>query len=134
MQDALGIVSEFIDAMDANTDGIAVAFRRWFTPSTVWDNVGLAKTQGVDEAIALINQFGATLGVAAMRFELLAIASVGNKVLTERIDHMFDASGNLLASLPLMGIFELDVDGKIRRWSDYFDTAGFQAGWGGTAN
>lgn len=126
-------VSEFIAAMNADTDGIAVAYRRWFTPSTVWDNVGFAKTEGVDAAIALINQLSATLGMAAMRFELLAIASVGNTVLTERIDYMFDASGNLLASIPLMGIFELDVDGKIKRWSDYFDTAGFQAGLAGTA-
>lgn len=131
MQDALSIVREFIAAMDADTDGIVAAYRRWFTPSTVWDNVGFAKTEGVDEAIALINQLGANLGMASMRFELLAIASVGDKVLTERIDYMYDASGDLLASIPLMGIFELDLDGKIMRWSDYFDTAGFQAGLAG---
>ena len=134
MKNALAIVSEFIAAMDADTDGIVAAYRRWFTPSTVWDNVGFAKTEGVDEAIALINQLGANLGMASMRFELLAIASVGDKVLTERIDYMYDASGNLLASIPLMGIFELDLDGKIMRWSDYFDTAGFQAGLADTTN
>lgn len=132
MQDSLSIVSEFIAAMDADTDGIAAAYRRWFTPSTVWENVGYTKTEGVDEAIALIYQLGENSGMAAMKFELLAIASVGDKVLTERIDYMYDASGNLLASIPLMGIFELDLDGKIMRWSDYFDTAGFQAGLAGT--
>ncbi|KQP47046.1 MULTISPECIES: limonene-1,2-epoxide hydrolase family protein [unclassified Methylobacterium] len=134
MHDALTVVSEFMAALDADTNGIAAAYRRWFTPSTVWDNVGFAKTEGVDQAIALIDQIAVNFGMATMKFEVLAIAAVGNKVLTERIDYMYDASGNLLATIPLMGILEVDTDGKITRWSDYFDTAGFQAGLAKPAN
>lgn len=128
MNDALAIVGDFIAAMNADTDGIVAAYRRAFTASTIWDNVGFARTEGVDQAVGLIGQLGSNMGMASMKFELLAIAAVGNKVLTERIDYMYDAAGNQLASIPLMGIFELDADGKIARWSDYFDTAGFQAG------
>ncbi len=134
MNDALDIVGEFISAMNADIKGIADAYRRWFTPSTVWDNVGFARTEGLDQALALIDQLGAGMGMASMKFELLAIAAVGEKVLTERIDYLYDASGNTIASIPLMGIFELDADGKIKRWSDYFDTAGFQAGMAGGAS
>ncbi len=134
MSNAIDIVSEFVSAMNADTKGITEAYRRWFTPSTIWDNVGFAKTEGLDQALALIDQLGAGMGMASMKFELLAIAAVGDKVLTERIDYMYDASGNTIASIPLMGIFELDADGKIKRWSDYFDTAGFQAGMAGAAS
>ncbi|KQN69653.1 limonene-1,2-epoxide hydrolase family protein [Sphingomonas sp. Leaf62] len=131
MSDPVAVVGEFVSAMNADTNGMIEACRRYFTPSTIWNNVGFARTVGADEAIGLINQLGANMGMAAMKFDLLAIAAVGNKVLTERIDYMLDASGNTLATIPLMGIFELDADGKISRWSDYFDTAGFQAGSAG---
>lgn len=100
------------------------AFHTYFTPTTVWDNVGWAKTTGIDEAMALTDRFEAETGASAFRAEMLAIASQGNRVLTERIDYMLDAEGNDLKAFQLMGIFEVE-DGKISAWRDYFDTAGF---------
>jgi limonene-1,2-epoxide hydrolase len=52
---------------------------------------------------------------------MLAIAVVGRKVLTERVDHMLDADGKKIDLLRVMGIFEVDDNGKITRWRDYFD-------------
>ena len=46
MNDALAIVGDFIAAMNADTDGIVAAYRRAFTASTIWDNVGFARTGG----------------------------------------------------------------------------------------
>ena len=54
----------------------------------------------------------------------LAVAQIGGKVLTERVDHILDADGKPAMSIPVMGIFETQ-DGKITAWRDYFDTAGF---------
>jgi limonene-1,2-epoxide hydrolase len=50
-------------------------------------------------------------------------------VLTERIDHMIDASGKVLLSAPVMGTFEIE-NGKIAAWRDYFDSRGALAAQG----
>jgi limonene-1,2-epoxide hydrolase len=127
MSDALAIVTEFMEGMCGNKDEVAAAFHRWFTPTTEWENVGLATTRGPEEALQLMSGFEGSIGVVRMNFETLAIAAVGNKVLTERIDHMLDADGKTLGSIRLMGIFEVDGNGKISRWTDYFDAIGLNA-------
>lgn len=109
-------------AMWAEPGGPEAAVRGWFTPETVWENVGLARTTGIDEALALNAQFGAMFGMATIGIENLAVAEVGDKVLTERIDSLIDGEGRVIGAFPCMGIFEL-ADGKITAWRDYFDSA-----------
>jgi limonene-1,2-epoxide hydrolase len=53
--------------------------------------------------------------------DMLALAEVGNKVLTERLDKLYAADGTLVMAAPVMGIFEV-ANGKITGWRDYFDT------------
>lgn len=96
------------------------AFRDTFTPSTVWENVGMATTTGVDEALALNRSFEETLGMASIRAENLAVAADGNRVLTERIDHLLDGEGRAIMSARCMGVFEVE-DGKIVAWRDFFE-------------
>ena len=109
-------------AMWAQPGGPEAAVRRWFTPETVWENVGLAKTIGIDEALALNAMFGERFGMATIGIENLALAEVGAKVLTERIDSLIDGEGRVIGAFPCMGIFEVE-GGKIAAWRDYFDTA-----------
>jgi limonene-1,2-epoxide hydrolase len=101
--------------------GLDQAFRDYFTDTTVWENVGWATTTGAEEAIALNHGYEEALGMAAIRVENLAVAESGNKVLTERIDHILDKDGNVLVAPKVMGIFEVE-GGKIAAWRDYFDT------------
>ena len=105
--------------------GFVTAVREWFTPATVYENIGMSKTTGVEEAAAFAEQFVTGSGAVAIRVENRAVAMVGNTVLTERIDHVVDAAGNTTMSIPLMGIFVVD-HGKIVEWRDYFDTAPFR--------
>jgi limonene-1,2-epoxide hydrolase len=99
---------------------IEESFRTYFTPDTVWENVGLAVTTGPDEAAAFISAFG----MSTMRVEVLALAETGDKVLTERIDNIIGTDGKPVMSLRVMGIFEVR-DGRITAWRDYFDTLPF---------
>lgn len=117
------IVSEFL-AMWETPGGLDQSFRDYFTAGTVWENVGWVTTVGPEEAMALNATFFGKTGMTAIRVELLAVAEAGNKVLTERIDHLLDGEGNVLASPVVMGIFEME-GGKIAAWRDYFDTRGF---------
>jgi len=103
--------------------GFAEAIRAYFTPTTRYLNVGMSDTTGIEDTVAFIEGYEAATRTSWMRAEMLSVAEDGNKVLTERIDHLYDANNNLVISLQLMGIFEVE-GGKITGWRDYFDTAG----------
>lgn len=120
------IVKSFL-GMWESPGGIEKAIRSYFTPKTVYENVGMGVTTGPDEAMAVMEGFTAALGMRTMWAENLAVAHSGNTVLTERIDHVRDEAGKTLMSIRVMGAFEVS-DGKISAWRDYFDTAGLAAG------
>ncbi|MDY0969133.1 limonene-1,2-epoxide hydrolase family protein [Sphingomonas sp. CFBP9021] len=102
-------------------DNGKVAVRRWFTPTTIWINEGVSKTTGIDEAIAFLERPGRSPEIAAVHFDMLAIAANGNKVLTERLDRFVRADGSEIAAIRLMGIFEVEGE-HIVEWRDYADT------------
>lgn len=101
-------------------DNGKAAIRRWFTPKTVWVNEGVSTTTGIDEAIAFLERPGRSPDIAAVHFDMLAIAADGNRVLTERLDRFVRADGSEVARVKLMGIFEVEGD-CIVAWRDYFD-------------
>jgi len=119
-------VTAFVAEWSKSPDALRAAFRDYFTPATVWENVGFSTTTGIDEAIGLLDGFAAA-GIVTIPVEILNIAAAGNIVLTERVDHMVGADGKTLMSIRLMGIFEIE-NGRIKAWRDYFDTAKFSAG------
>ena len=118
------IVTAFLSAWE-KPSGFADALRDYFTAGTVWENVGMSKTTGPEEAMGVFAGFGSDSGMLTMRVDTLAIAATGDKVLTERVDHVLGADGKPVMSIPVMGAFEVK-DGKITAWRDYFDTAAFQ--------
>ena len=124
MPSPIETVTAFLDQCASGKAEMLAAFHHYFTPQTVWENVGFSTSTGVTEAMAVIDAFEGGIGASAFRAEMLAIASEGNRVLTERIDHLLDSEGGTVQSFALMGIFEVS-DGKIIAWRDYFDTAGF---------
>ena len=132
MPTPIELVTAFAADFSEGNKGMYGTIRTYFKPDTVWENVGLATTTGVEEALALIDQFEQSMGIAAIRIEMLAIAADGNRVLTERIDRMLRADGTEIWAPRVMGIFEVDGD-RITAWRDYFDSAGAQARLGGGA-
>jgi len=120
MTTPISIVESFIAGWAPNQAAMYEAFRRYFTAQTVWENVGVATTTGIDEAIGFFEGF--PMKIDHIKVDMLAIAANGNVVLTERIDHLCGKDGKILLSLKLMGIFEVQ-GGKISKWRDYFDTA-----------
>lgn len=124
MAEPIEIVSDFLSGWE-RVGGLSDAIGKWFTPETIWENVGMSRTTGPDEAQAFVVAFGQGKPVS-MRVETLAIAAQGSRVLTERIDHVLGEDGQAVMSIRLMGIFEV-YDGKIAAWRDYFDTAPFAA-------
>lgn len=107
-----------------------VAFRDVFLPTTVWENVGMAVTTGAEEAIAFNRSFEAEYGPnwtqeGTIKVDMLAIAAAkgpdgGDRVLTERVDHLIDCDGKVIMSARCMGVFEV-AGGKITAWRDFFE-------------
>jgi len=54
------------------------------------------------------------------RYEMLNVATVGNLVLTERIDTVRVDGGDI--TVHVAGVFEFDAGGRIASWRDYFDS------------
>ena len=88
----------------------------FFTPDAVYHNMPLEPLRGVDAIRETLNMF--VTPAEHIEFELLAIASSGDVVFTERVDR-FTMMGKRVA-LPVAGVFEVR-NGKIAAWRDYFD-------------
>ncbi len=127
MTDAIATTEAFLAEWAKGRDAIRQAVRDYFTPTTTWENVGMSLTTGPDEALAALDGFEANLGMVAMTVDIHSIVALGDKVLTERVDHILTADGSVAASIRIMGIIETS-GGKITAWRDYFDTAGLLGG------
>lgn len=65
----------------------------------------------------------------SVRIETFHIASTGNVVFTERVDHLAMIGGDAAVPLPVTGVMELK-DGKIAVWRDYLDLRTAEEGLG----
>ena len=97
----------------------AEALRPLLAERAVYQNVGMPAFVGPD---AIVENMAAQFAMFpdAYAFEILNLASDGPVVLTERLDYIQAPDGSKPA-IPVMGTFVVDDDGKISRWTDYFD-------------
>jgi limonene-1,2-epoxide hydrolase len=117
-------VTAFFQRWSAGIDALYGSLHECFTPRTVWENVGLSRTVGPVEAEACLRLFEPMKTALRMDVEMLAIAAHGNRVLTERIDHVIGPGGRETVTVRVMGTLEVE-NGRIVAWRDYFDTLPF---------
>lgn len=99
----------------------AEALRPLLAEGAVYQNVGMPACSGAD---AILENLAAQFAMFpdAYAFEIVNIASNGSVVLTERLDYIQAPDGSKPA-VPVMGTFVVGDDGKITRWTDYFDVS-----------
>jgi limonene-1,2-epoxide hydrolase len=97
----------------------AEALRPLLAEGAVYQNVGMPAFTGPD---AIVENMAAQFAMFpdAYAFEVVNLASEGSVVLTERLDYIQAPDGSKPA-IPVMGTFVVDDDGRITRWTDYFD-------------
>ncbi len=83
--------------------------------------VGIPLDPAVGKAAAM-DLLAPFLAAEAIDWRILAIAANGNQVLTERNDR-FRFAGRDWTAVRAAGVFEIDGDGRIAAWRDYFDLA-----------
>ena len=100
--------------------GVCAKIRELFTDATVWVQPGLPTTTGPDEAIAIVQSWGA--GFASYEVEIRHVASTDTAVLVERFETFKNSDGSIFLALPVVGVAEFR-DGKITTWREYYDSA-----------
>ncbi len=114
MSEAVRLVREFCDLMETRD---AEKLRSFLADDAVYQNVGMPASFGVDDIVTnLAGQFG--MFPDSYAYETINIVGDGDVVMTERLDLIGTPSG--VKGVPVMGTFVLR-DGKIIRWTDYFD-------------
>jgi limonene-1,2-epoxide hydrolase len=87
-----------------------------FSTDAVWDNVPIGVASGHDEIRDTVEEY--LKDMTQVDIEILNLATAGNIVLAERVDHfIFDGRA---IDARCMGAFEVTA-GKIAAWRDYFD-------------
>ena len=116
MSNPVDVVREFCALMERRDPD---ALRPLLADNAVYQNVGMPAFAGVD---AIVENLGAQFSMFpdAYAFEIVNIANDGPVVLTERLDYIQTPDGAKPA-IPVMGTFVVGDDGKITRWTDYFD-------------
>ena len=122
MSSALAEVLAFFEEWQPTLADMLSSMEKRFTDQTVWENVGISRTVGFVEAKVFMDGFAQMKPIESGEVIVHHAAEAGNIVLTERTDNFYDKDGNLIVSLKLMGVFEMDGP-KIIAWRDYFDTA-----------
>ena len=113
------IVTAFIGAIERKDIAAAAALA---SPSISYENMPMQPIAGRDAMVATLEMF---LGSASeVDWVIVRQHEVGNVVFNERIDRFHIGDGWL--ELPLAGVFEVDDDGLITLWRDYFDLGSYQ--------
>lgn len=118
MSAPVDVVRKFCALMEGRD---AEALRPLIADNAIYQNVGMPASNGVD---AIVENMTAQFAMFpdAYAFEIVNIASDGQVVLTERLDYIQAPDGSKPA-VPVMGTFVVGENGKITRWTDYFDVS-----------
>ena len=113
------IVTAFIEAIERKDVAAAAVMA---SPSISYENMPMQPIVGRDAMAAALDMF---LGNAKeVDWVIVRQQEVGNVVFTERVDRFQIGDGWL--ELPLVGVFEVDDEGLITLWRDYFDLSSYQ--------
>ena len=93
----------------------------FFTEDALYHNVPMTPAKGKQGIRDAINSF--LRKSKSIEFQILNTVSNGSLVMNERIDKFQLGNGKQVA-LPVAGVFEIK-EGKIARWTDYFDLTMF---------
>jgi limonene-1,2-epoxide hydrolase len=97
----------------------------------VWANSGLPTLNGKAEIFTSMQSGGFAQHIPILKdmtsfsADVLHMASSGNVVFTERIDHHWDAEGRDLMTPHIAGVIEIE-NGKITALRDFYDTVCYQ--------
>ncbi|WP_099023622.1 limonene-1,2-epoxide hydrolase family protein [Mycolicibacterium palauense] len=118
------VVRAFLKGMEQPISKVPEHLRNSMTEDAVWGNSGFPPCVGIEDIMSKHEMSAQVFGDYVLTAEILnAAEGPGNVVFTERIDVGRTGAGEHILTVPVVGVFEVR-DGKISRWTDYFDPRG----------
>jgi limonene-1,2-epoxide hydrolase len=117
--DSKALVVKFLDSWERRDLKVIMSC---FNDDAVYHNVPVAPITGRAGILAIFEAFLDTFEVLTL--ETVRIAAEDDLVFAERIDH-FRLRNGARFDLPVNGVFEIE-NGKIQRFSDYFNLPSFE--------
>lgn len=112
------VVTEFIRAIERKDVAAAAALA---APGIRYENMPTDPIVGRDAMIATVQYFLSS--ASEVDWKILRQQESGGVVFNERVDRFRIGDGWL--ELPVAGVFEVDDDGLITLWRDYFDMGAY---------
>ncbi|HKT73183.1 MAG TPA: limonene-1,2-epoxide hydrolase family protein [Steroidobacteraceae bacterium] len=120
-------IRQFMSRWGIDHETMIAAFEKYMAPDCLWEQDPIPTTRTLDEAVGLLRDFNAKVGLETIVVEIRTVAATGNVVFVERTDFLKRKDGSLIVQAPVTGVFELDSQGKIKAWREYFDSATLMA-------
>jgi len=112
-------VTAFIKAIERKDIAAAVAMA---SPEISYENMPISPVVGREGLAQVLEMF---LGSAhEVEWQIVSQFEIGATVVNERLDRFQIGDGWL--ELPIAGFFQIDDDGKVALWRDYFDMGSYQ--------
>jgi limonene-1,2-epoxide hydrolase len=108
------VVARFIEAIERKDIDAAVAMT---APGISYENMPISPIVGHEGLAATLRSF--LDPVDEVDWQVLRQVEAGTVVVNERLDRFRIGDGWL--ELPVAGVFEVDGDGRLTLWRDYFD-------------
>ncbi|MFE3059937.1 nuclear transport factor 2 family protein [Nocardia sp. NPDC059239] len=112
---------------DWDTLGFRKSYEKHLHPEVTVENTGFPDWHGRDFVLQMLDIYMDAFQRPFGRVEILNMASNGNVVLTERIEHNENRETGDTYSGKLMTTFVIE-DGLIKRWAEYYDPAPYKFG------
>lgn len=124
---ALNAIEHFFRRWGVSYEEMCRTFHDGFVDGGEWiAGPGIPATRTPEAAVALMAGFRAACGMDTVEVLISRIAQSGDTVWTERVDTVIDAQGRRVISLPVVGVMDVDSQGLIVRWTDYWDMREFE--------
>jgi limonene-1,2-epoxide hydrolase len=122
------VVRAFLKGMGQPLSQVPQHLRNSMTEDAVWGNSGFPPSVGIEDIVSKHEMSGQVFGDYVLSIDVRHLA-VGDDgvVFTERLDVGSTQSGEEILTVPVVGVFEVR-EGKIARWTDYFDPRGLLEG------
>jgi len=111
---AAEVVGEFIDLV---TSGELESAVKLVTDECEYDNVPMGKVFGPQAIVEFLRMMDGVCD--EVEFVVHRQVVSGRVVMNERTDRF--RRGDVWIDLPVVGVWEIDADGRIALWRDYFD-------------
>jgi limonene-1,2-epoxide hydrolase len=113
------VVERFLTESSGTMDDHIAACLRWVHPDAYFGTGGFDPPRIRNRADLVGDLEKAKGKLGGFKYEIVTVATSGEKVLTERFDNILDHDGNIVHEYKVMGIAGVR-DGLIVWWRDYF--------------